>query len=40
LCIIDREPRTLNIQDLRTLEDLAAIVMNDLEQRMQSRRAA
>jgi GAF domain-containing protein len=40
LCIIDREPRTLNSQDLRTLEDLAAIVMNDLEQRMQSRRVA
>jgi len=30
----------LNNQDLRTLEDLAAIVMNDLEQRMQSRRVA
>jgi serine/threonine protein kinase len=30
----------LNDQDLRTLEDLAAIVMNDLEQRMQSRRVA
>lgn len=40
LCIIDREPRTLNSQDLRTLEDLAAIVMNDLKQRMQSRRVA
>ena len=40
LCIIDREPRTLNSQDLRTLQDLAAIVMNDLEQRMQSRRVA
>jgi GAF domain-containing protein len=39
-CIIDREPRTLNNQDLRTLEDLAAIVMDDLEQRMQSRRVA
>ena len=40
LCIIDRLPRTLSHQDLRTLEDLAAIVMNDLEQRLQSRRSA
>ena len=40
LCIIDRQPRTLSQQDLRTLEDLAAIVMNDLEQRLQSRRSA
>jgi len=40
LCFIDREPRTLNSQDFRTLEDLAAIVMNDLEQRMQSRRVS
>ena len=39
LCIIDRQPRTLSHQDLRTLEDLAAIVMNDLEQRLQSRRS-
>ena len=39
LCIIDRQPRTLSHQDLRTLEDLAAIVMNDLEQRLQSRAA-
>ena len=40
LCIIDRQPRTLSDQDLMTLEDLAAIVMNDLEQRLQSRRSA
>ena len=40
LCIIDCQPRTLNNQDLRTLEDLAAIVMNDLGQRMQSLRVA
>ncbi|WP_230209167.1 GAF domain-containing serine/threonine-protein kinase [Nostocoides sp. HKS02] len=37
LCIIDREPRTMSHEDLTTLEDLAAIVMHDLEQRMQSR---
>ena len=40
LCILDREPRTLSHHDLKTLEDLAAIVMNDLEQRLQSRRSA
>lgn len=40
LCIIDRQPRTLSHQDLTTLEDLAAIVMHDLEQRMQSRQPA
>lgn len=40
LCIIDRHPRTLSHQDLTTLEDLAAIVMHDLEQRMQSRQPA
>lgn len=40
LCILDREPRTLSHQDLMTLEDLAAIVMNDLEQRFQRRRSA
>ena len=40
LCIIDRQPRTLSDQDIATLEDLAAIVMNDLEQRLLSRRSA
>jgi serine/threonine protein kinase len=40
LCIIDRHPRTLGHEDLTTLEDLAAIVMHDLEQRMQSRQPA
>ena len=40
LCIIDHQPRTLNPEDLTTLEDLAAIVMHDLEQRMQSRQMA
>ena len=40
LCILDIEPRTLSHRDLKTLEDLAAIVMNDLEQRLQSRRPA
>ncbi len=40
LCIIDRHPRTLSHPDLTTLEDLAAIVMHDLEQRMLSRQPA
>ena len=40
LCILDIQSRTLSHRDLKTLEDLAAIVMNDLEQRLQSRRPA
>jgi hypothetical protein len=40
LCILDREPRTLSDHELKTLEDLAAIVMHDLEQRLESRRTA
>ena len=38
-CILDREPREFTAEDTRTLEDLAAIVMNDLEMRLQSRAA-
>jgi tRNA A-37 threonylcarbamoyl transferase component Bud32 len=38
-CILDREPREFTAEDTRTLEDLAAIVMNDLELRLQSREA-
>ncbi|MGP4030869.1 GAF domain-containing serine/threonine-protein kinase [Pseudarthrobacter sp. 1C304] len=38
-CILDREPREFSPEDTRTLEDLAAIVMNDLEMRLQSREA-
>ncbi|WP_237739664.1 GAF domain-containing serine/threonine-protein kinase [Arthrobacter sp. TB 26] len=38
-CILDREPREFSAADTRTLEDLAAIVMNDLEMRLQSREA-
>jgi len=40
LCIIDHQPRTMSHQDLRTLEGLAALVMNDLEERLQSRCSA
>ncbi|WAP52512.1 GAF domain-containing protein [Arthrobacter sp. ATA002] len=39
LCILDREPRDFTDSDLRTLEDLAAIVMNDLELRLEGQRA-
>ncbi|MET1022475.1 MAG: protein kinase [Arthrobacter sp.] len=38
-CILDREPREFGADDIRALEDLAAIVMNDLEMRLQSREA-
>jgi tRNA A-37 threonylcarbamoyl transferase component Bud32 len=38
-CILDRKPRTFTDEDTRTLQDLAAIVMNDLELRLQSREA-
>ncbi|KIS29297.1 serine/threonine protein kinase [Arthrobacter sp. SPG23] len=38
-CILDRKPREFTAEDSRTLEDLAAIVMNDLELRLQSRSA-
>lgn len=38
-CILDREPREFTAEDVSTLEDLAAIVMNDLELRLQSRSA-
>ena len=40
LCIVDREPRRLSADDLSTLEDLAAIVMHDLEQRLQNLQSA
>ncbi|NUU31652.1 GAF domain-containing serine/threonine-protein kinase [Arthrobacter sp. C9C5] len=38
-CILDREPREFTAEDTRTLEDLAAIVMNDLEMRLHTREA-
>jgi len=34
---LDRAPRTLDALDVKTLKDLAAIVMNDLELRRESR---
>jgi tRNA A-37 threonylcarbamoyl transferase component Bud32 len=39
LCVLDREPREFSAGDTRMLEDLAAIVMNDLELRLQTRKA-
>jgi len=38
LCVIDREPRVLDEQDMRTLRDMAGIVMDELELRLASRR--
>ena len=38
-CILDRKAREFSDEDTRMLEDLAAIVMNDLEMRLQSREA-
>ncbi|MET1035863.1 MAG: GAF domain-containing serine/threonine-protein kinase [Arthrobacter sp.] len=40
LCVLDTEARDFGPRDVATLEDLAAIVMNDLEMRLHSRRAA
>ena len=38
LCILDVAPRTLTAADTATLEDLAGLVMNDLELRLESRK--
>lgn len=40
ICVMDLQPRTFRPQDIKSLEDLAAIVMNDLELRLESRRPA
>ncbi|HVE91256.1 MAG TPA: SpoIIE family protein phosphatase [Actinomycetota bacterium] len=37
LCVIDREPREVSEQELANLEDLAAIVMDELELRLSAR---
>lgn len=39
LCILDYEPRILTHEEAATLRDLAAVVMNDLELRLESRTA-
>lgn len=37
LCLLDREPRELVPEDAKTLEDMAAIVMDELELRLSAR---
>ncbi|HEY8721489.1 GAF domain-containing protein [Pengzhenrongella sp.] len=39
LCVLDCEPRTMTESEVATLEDLAALVMNKLELRFESRAA-
>ena len=39
LCLIDYEPRAFTVAELATLEDLAAVVMSELELRLDSRQA-
>jgi sigma-B regulation protein RsbU (phosphoserine phosphatase) len=39
LCVIDKEPRTLDGEGMRTLADLASLVVDELELRLQARRA-
>ena len=38
ICVMDYEPRTTTDDDIATLQDLAALVMSELELRLQSRR--
>ncbi|MBE4719135.1 protein kinase [Pseudarthrobacter sp. AB1] len=40
LCILDIAPRTMTLAETATLQDLAALVMNDLELRLASRKPA
>ena len=40
LCVLDLEPRAMTGPELRTLTDLAALVMSELELRLEIRRAA
>lgn len=40
MCVIDREPRELTAEQQRVLEDLAAIVVDELELRLAARRQA
>lgn len=39
LCVLDFEPRELSVEETGTLEDLAAMVLTELELRLASRRA-
>jgi GAF domain-containing protein len=38
MCVIDREPRDLTEEQARVLEDLAALVVDELELRLAARR--
>ncbi|WP_284976440.1 protein kinase [Arthrobacter sp. efr-133-TYG-104] len=40
MCVLDRKAREFSAEDVRSLEDLAAIVMNDLEMRLHSTAAS
>lgn len=40
LCVIDRQPRELSERQLRVLDDLAALVVDELELRLTARRQA
>ncbi|MFH5878292.1 GAF domain-containing protein [Arthrobacter sp. NA-172] len=40
LCILDVAPRTMSPADTTTLQDLAGLVMNDLELRLENRKTA
>ena len=40
LCVLDYEPRTIEASQIATLEDLAAMVMHELELRLENRRLA
>jgi GAF domain-containing protein len=40
LCVIDKQPRTLTEQQARVLDDLAALVVDELELRLAARRQA
>jgi GAF domain-containing protein len=40
MCVIDREPRELSDEQARVLEDLAALVVDELELRLAARRQA
>jgi len=40
LCVIDRKPRELTEQQIRVLDDLAALVVDELELRLTARRQA
>ena len=40
LCVLDFEPRAVTAAEITTLEDLASVIMNELELRLETRRSA